>query len=256
MIGGGSFRVRVHSDREAASRALADRVEEELRHPSGRRGPVFALPTGHTPIPLYRELRRRHREQGLSFREAWCFNLDEYWPIAAQDPHSFHAFMREHFWSAVDLRGERCVIPNGDLPAGALAEHCAWIEERIRAAGGIGLAVLGLGRNGHLGFNEPGSAPDSRTRRVELDAVTRIEAAREFGEGATPPRHGLTLGLGTILEARRVVLAAFGAEKASIVRRLLRSRPDPALPASFLATHPAAEILLDSAATGEGGEGA
>lgn len=233
--------VRVFDDRAAAIGRAADRVSACLATRS-----VLALPTGRTPIDLYQELRRRHVQSALSFAQVETFNLDEYWPIAPDAPGSFRRFMRENLFAHVDLQPERAHIPNGAVPRDAVERECAAYEALIAAAGGLDLAVLGIGRNGHIGFNEPGSSPSSRTRLVELTDDTRRANAGDFADLEAVPRHALTMGIGTILSARALLVLAFGAAKAEILARALRGPIDASCPASFLRTvglH--VELLLD-----------
>lgn len=239
--------MRVHADAAEASKILAAELAAEIRAhaASGRRGPVLGLPTGGTPLALYREWVRMHREDGLSFAGVSTFNLDEYWPAPAGA--SFADFMREHLFQHVDLRPERIHLLDGAVPAAGVAAECARYEAAIRAAGGLDLQILGIGVNGHVGFNEPGSPADSRTRRVRLAELTVQRAARSQPAWAGC-FEALTMGVATILEARRIVVLAFGAEKAAIVARALDGPEDADCPASLLRRHPRVEWLLDVAA--------
>lgn len=237
-------RIQIGADADAAGRLAAGVVERALRE---RPAAVLALPTGATPRPLYRELVRRHREQGLSFAAAAVFGLDEYWPLAPEHPQSFRRFLRAELLDHVDLAAARFHMLDGGAAAGALERVCAAYEAALAAAGGIDTLLLGIGLNGHLGFNEPGAPRRGRTRVVELAELTRARAAADFG-GEEVPRHGLTMGLGTILEARRIVVLATGAGKADIVALALAAAPDEALPASLLREHAAVEWILDRAA--------
>jgi len=236
----------VFPDADRAGAALARRLAEAIRKAAeGGRHLVLGLPTGRTSLPVYRELVRLHREDGLSFRDVVFFHLDEYWPMDPEAPQSFRAFTREYFFRHVDAEPGRVHSPDGLLRRDEIPAFCAAYEERIRAAGGLDLVLLGIGRNGHIGFNEPGSPRDSRTRLVEIAAATREDAVADFGSLEAVPRHGITMGIGTILEARRIVLAAFGSRKAAIVARALEGPVGPKVPASFLQEHAAAEFVLD-----------
>ena len=236
--------VRVFGNRAAAIRCAADRVSSCL---AGRS--VLALPTGRTPIDLYRELRDRHQLGAISFAQAETFNLDEYWPIEPTTRGSFRRFMREHLFDHVDLAPERAHLPDGRVERAAVASECTAYEAAITRAGGLDLAILGIGRNGHVGFNEPGSPIDSRTRLVELTAETRRDNERDFDDPQTIPQHALTMGIATILSARALMVLAFGAAKAEILAHALRGPIDASCPASFLRTvAPRVEFLLDPAA--------
>ena len=239
--------LRLFSDPGLASRTLAAEIASVIRSRAASRlpGPVLGLPTGGTPLLLYQELARLHREEGLSFVTVCAFNLDEYWPAPLGS--SFRDFMAQHFYSQVDLPPSQAHILNGAVEASEVEKECARFEERIRLAGGLDLAVLGIGTNGHVAFNEPGSAPDSRTRRVRLAPDTRARAAQAQPSWAACAE-ALTMGVGTILEARRIVVMAFGAAKAEAVQRALRGPESAECPASFLRRHPQVEWLLDPAA--------
>ncbi len=236
--------IRSYADSGAASRILAAEIAQEMRGraAAGRPGPVLGLPTGSTPLQLYQELTRLHREEALSFADVRTYNLDEYWPAPEGD--SFADFMARHFFSQVNLPAAQAHILNGQVPEAGIERECARYEELIRADGGIDLLLLGLGVNGHLAFNEPGSAPDSRTRRVRLAPET-LARSRPAQPGAEPCREALTIGLGTILEARRIVVMAFGAAKAEAVRSAVRGPETADCPASFLRRHRQVEWFLD-----------
>jgi len=206
---------------------------------------VLGLPTGNTPRAVYAELGRLHRAEGLSFARAAAFGLDEYVGIAPDHPGAFRRYMQEALYRQVDLRPERTHAPDGqatDLPAA-----CARYEAEIAAAGGLDLIVLGLGADGHIAFNEPTSSLGSRTRLKTLTDETR--AANRSGFGADPvPRHAITVGIATILEARRCLLLAFGPTKSTAVARLVEGPLTARVPASALQLHPHATILVDEAA--------
>ncbi|KAA3611522.1 MAG: glucosamine-6-phosphate deaminase [Planctomycetota bacterium] len=208
---------------------------------------VLGLATGSTPIGVYAELVRRHREQGLDFSAVTTFNLDEFVGLSPQHPASFHAFMDQHLFSKVNLPKDQTHVLAGHLPMEALEEECASFEDRIRQAGGIDFQLLGIGRNGHIGFNEPPSSGDSRTRLVTLDATTHRAYQDGFAAGEMP-NYALTMGVATILESRRIVLAALGEVKADIMLALQGTFDDPDLPASFLHRHPNAALVLDAPA--------
>ena len=229
----------------AVAREIADLVGERSR--AGQRT-VLGLATGSTPVGVYDELIRLHREEGVSFASVVTFNLDEYWPMQPDALQSYRRFMREHLFDHVDIPVSGIHIPDGTLPRGGVAAACVRYEEAIREAGGIDLQVLGIGRTGHIGFNEPGSAVESRTRLITLDSVTRADAASDFFGEWNVPRQAITMGVGSILDARRVVLLAFGEHKASIVRKAVEDPPSSHVSASMLQQHPDARFILDRAA--------
>jgi len=249
------LRIHVVAEREEAERALASQIAALVVERAARgEHAILGLATGGTPVGVYAELVRLHRAGELDFARVETFNLDEYEGLAADHPASFRRFMHETLFARVNLPAGAIHFPPADLEPRALERACSAYEEAIRAAGGIDLQLLGLGRNGHLAFNEPGSARESRTRRVELHPATREDVAPIFAAHRSAPTHAVTMGLATILEARALRVLAFGASKAAIVRRALREPIGPELPASYLRTHPDVEVWLDRAAAAETGQ--
>jgi len=244
--------VSVHDSSSSACAAVAREIADLIRD-KARRGEkaVLGLATGSTPQDLYDELVRLHRHEGLSFRNVVTFNLDEYWPMPPDALQSYHRFMRESLFDHVDVPPESIHIPDGTLPREGVAAFCEEYERRIRDAGGIDYQILGIGRTGHIGFNEPGSARTSRTRLITLDRVTRLDAASDFFGERNVPRQAITMGVGTILDARRIALIAFGEHKAPILRRAIEGEVTPTVAASFLQEHPRVAFFLDRAAAGE-----
>jgi glucosamine-6-phosphate deaminase len=234
-----------------ASRAVAAEIATLIRSRQQEKRPVvLGLATGSTPVNVYAELVRLHREEGLSFANVTTFNLDEYYPISPEHAQSYRRFMRTHLFDHVDLAPGRTHLPEGTVPKADVDAHCAAYEEKIRAAGGIDFQLLGIGRTGHIGFNEPGSPRHSTTRLVTLDPLTRSDAAGDFGGDEQTPRHALTMGVRSILQARRVVLMAWGQHKADIVRAAIEDEATPHITASFLQEHDHAVFVLDQAAAG------
>jgi glucosamine-6-phosphate deaminase len=235
-----------------ASRHVALMIEGLIRqNNSANRPTVLGLATGSTPVGLYRELIRLHREAGLDFSRVITFNLDEYYPMPPDDPHSYRRWMQETFFDHVNIRPENIHIPDGTVPPEEVDDYCNRYEQMIRRAGGIDLQVLGIGRTGHIGFNEPGSTRHSRTRRVTLDPVTRRDAANSFFGEENVPQQALTMGVGTILEARKIVIMAFGEHKAPIVQRAVEGEITDAIAASFLQKHSDTTFILDQAAASQ-----
>jgi glucosamine-6-phosphate deaminase len=242
-------RTLIHRDSESASAALAAEVAAMIRERSAAGGRiVLGLATGSTPVPFYRELIRLHREEGLSFASVTTFNLDEYYGLPRDHPESYYRFMRDQLFDHIDIPDSQINIPDGTVPMEAVYDHCLDYERRIVEAGGLDLQILGIGRTGHIGFNEPGSSSDSITRMITLDRVTRQDAAADFMGVANVPRSAITMGVGTILEARRLVLMAWGSNKAGIVQEAVEGRMTDQVSASFLQTHPNATFLIDRAA--------
>jgi glucosamine-6-phosphate deaminase len=234
-----------------AARHLALMIESLIRqNNSAGRPTVLGLPTGSTPVGLYRELIRLHKE-GLDFSRVVTFNLDEYYPMPKDDPHSYTRWMREAFLDHVNIPPQNAHIPDGTVRPEDLEEYCSRYEQLIRRAGGIDLQVLGLGRTGHIGFNEPGSTRHSRTRLATLDPVTRRDAASAFFGEENVPHQAITMGVGTILEARKIVAMAFGEHKAGPVHKAVEGEVTDAVAASFLQNHPDATVLLDAPAAGQ-----
>lgn len=209
---------------------------------------VLGLATGSTPVGVYNELVRMHKEEGLSFRNVITFNLDEYYPMQPNELQSYVRFMREHLFDLVDIQPDNVNIPDGTFPADSIQQYCADYEQKIVACGGIDIQLLGIGRTGHIGFNEPGSGADSRTRLITLDRITRIDAASDFFGEENVPRRAITMGVGTILDAKKIIMLAFGEHKAEIVGQAVEGEITPAVAASFLQNHSNVQVVLDDAA--------
>jgi glucosamine-6-phosphate deaminase len=237
-----------------SNRELATHVAESLanvireRNAMGQKA-VLGLPTGSTPVGVYRELIRLHREEGLDLSGVVTFNLDEYYGLQPDQLQSYHRWMFEHFFDHVNIPRSQIHIPDGTVPADAVDDYCRRYEDAIERAGGIDVQILGIGRNGHIGFNEPFSMRHSRMRLATLDPVTRKDASSDFFSEENVPQQAITMGLGTIFEARRVILIALGEHKSAIVRETAEGPLSDRVPASFLREHSAASILLDEAAS-------
>lgn len=207
---------------------------------------VLGLATGSTPLALYRELIRMHRDEGLDFSRVTTFNLDEYLGLPAGHEASYQHFMWANFFSHINVRPEQTHIPNGLVSGNDVPVFCERYENEIREAGGIDVQILGIGSDGHIGFNEPGSSLASRTRIKTLTARTRTDNARFFGSESDVPHHVITMGIGTILDARSVLLLAFGEAKSDAVAGAVEGPLTASNPASILQTHPEAKFYLDS----------
>ncbi|HAI12790.1 MAG TPA: glucosamine-6-phosphate deaminase [Phycisphaerales bacterium] len=212
---------------------------------------VLGLATGSTPVGVYDELIRMHQEEGLSFANVVTFNLDEYYPMQPDELQSYNRFMAEHLFDHVDIPSQNVNIPDGTVSPDKVHAYCRAYERKIDDMGGIDLQLLGIGRTGHIGFNEPGSGIKSMTRLITLDKVTRLDAASDFFAEENVPRRAITMGVGTIFKARRVILIAFGEHKAPIVRRSVEGEVSPAIPATFLQQHPNCQYMLDTAAASD-----
>jgi len=210
---------------------------------------VLGFATGNTPLQLYKNLVRMHREEGLDFRGVSTFNLDEYVGIPAAHPSSYHSYMWAHLFSQINIPHGQIHIPDGmtpDIPA-----VCRKYEEAVKSAGGIDIQILGIGTNGHLGFNEPTSSLASRTRIKTLTDQTRLDAAAAFGGHDNVPSHVLTMGIGTILDSRMCLLLAFGKKKARAIALAVEGPLTASVPGSALQLHPRAVLVLDKDAASE-----
>ncbi len=237
----------------AASAKFVARELDKLiraRNAAGK-ATVLGLATGSTPVGLYRELIRLHKEEGLDFSHVVTFNLDEYYPMPKESPHSYFRWMHETLFNHVNIPSGNIHIPDGTLAPDEMDSFCAEYEQKIKAAGGIDVQILGIGRTGHIGFNEPGSPRNSRTRVVTLDSITRRDAASGFFGEENVPNQAITMGVASILDSRRVFMMAFGEHKASVVFKALEHPPTEAISASFLQEHPDAMVVLDEAAAAE-----
>jgi glucosamine-6-phosphate deaminase len=231
---------------EEMSRAAAQDVARLL---NTKPNAVLGMATGSTPLGLYQELVRMHRDEGLDFSQVTTFNLDEYVGVLPSHPQSYHYFMHENFFKHVNVPKQNIYIPSGNTsnyPA-----FCAWYEQRIQECGGIDLQILGIGSDGHVAFNEPGSSLTSRTRLKTLAKQTIEDNARFFDKPQDVPIYAITIGVGTILEARQLLLCANGKNKAWAVAAAIEGPVTGMVTASALQMHPHAKVFLDNAAAGE-----
>jgi glucosamine-6-phosphate deaminase len=235
--------IEIVGDAEAVAERAASLVIATLRRAEVTR---LGLATGATMAPLYARLVEACRTGSVSFRNASSFNLDEYIGVAPEQPGSFHAFMQQHLLRFIDIAPARTRIPDGS--ARDIAAEAARYEALIKAAGGIDLQLLGIGANGHIGFNEPGSDFSSRTREIKLDEATRRGNAGNFPDAAFVPERAITMGIATILEARSILLLATGTEKAAAIAAAIEGPLTTACPASALRLHRDVHILCDRAA--------
>src|SRR2546426_3638890 len=246
------IRTVVVPDHDDLALRLADRIVEIVARETAAKGRcVLGLATGSTPLGIYRELIRRHQAGEVDFSRVVTFNLDEYYPMPPDSPHSYRRYMWENLFAHVNIRPEQVHIPDGGVPRETFAEHCAAYERAIVEAGGIDFQMLGIGKSGHIGFNEPGSSPDERTRLVTLDTVTRKDASADFFGEDNVPREAITMGVASILEAREIALIATGEHKADIVARAVEGEVSQDVAATFLQRHANATAYLDLAAAAE-----
>jgi len=241
--------VTVYASQKAASVAVAGRIAALITRKAAKgEQTVLGLATGVTPIGVYAELVRLHREEGLSFKTVVTFNLDEYYPMQAGAVQSYVTFMNEHLFNHVDIERANVHIPNGTLAKDAVAAFCLDYEQKITQLGGLDLQLLGIGRTGHIGFNEPGSAPNSGTRLVTLDDLTRNDASRDFGGKQNVPAKAVTMGIGTIFKAREIILMAWSRKKAPIIKKAVEGEISGDVPATYLQLSDHVEFVLDAAA--------
>ncbi len=246
------LRTEIVLDHDDLARLLAERIVATIARAVAERGRcVLGLATGSTPLGIYRELIRRHADGDVDFSRVVTFNLDEYYPMAPGSMQSYRRYMHENLFAHINIPLSNVHIPDGSVPRDQLAEHCAAYERAIRDVGGIDFQILGIGKSGHIGFNEPGSSPESRTRLVTLDTITRKDAAADFFGEDNVPREAITTGVATILEAREVALIATGEHKAAIIRRAVEGDVDSEVAATFLQRHPNAIVYLDLAAAAD-----
>ncbi len=237
--------VLIYDNYDAMCAAAAAAVVETL---NAKPNAVLGMATGSTPLGVYRELVRLHREEGLDFSQVTTFNLDEYVGLGPNHPQSYHRFMREHFFDHVNIPPQNVYIPHGttsNAPA-----FCDWYEQRIKDCGGIDLQILGIGTDGHIAFNEPTSSLGSRTRIKTLAKQTIDDNARFFDNRDDVPKYAITMGVGTILEARQIALLADGSKKAAAIASAVEGPITSMITASALQWHANTQVYVDTAAAG------
>ena len=241
---------KIHSvifdESKQASKIVANEIAILIRKKQKEnKNCILGLATGSSPISVYKELVRLHKEEGLSFSNVITFNLDEYFPMKNVDIQSYHHFMHLHLFSHIDIKLENINIPNGELDLDKINNHCNKYENKIKKLGGIDFQLLGIGRTGHIGFNEPGSNYSSLTRMVHLDYITRNDARKGFYGIENVPTKAITMGINTIRKSKRVVLLAWGQNKAGAIKKAIEGKVDTNIPASFLQNHKNVTFVLD-----------
>ncbi|MFC5285109.1 glucosamine-6-phosphate deaminase [Pedobacter alpinus] len=244
--------VTVYDNQDIASKKVAQRIATliKAKQEAGEKA-ILGLATGATPVGVYAELIRMHKEEGLSFSNVVTFNLDEYFPMKPNAAQSYVTFMNEQLFNHIDIKKENINIPDGTLAENDVAAFCLEYERKISAYGGLDFQLLGIGRTGHIGFNEPGSAPNSGTRLVTLDDLTRRDASRDFGGKENVPTKAITMGVGTIFKAREIILMAWNQKKASIIKKAVEGEISSDVPATFLQLSDHVEFILDKEAASE-----
>ncbi|MGA0828671.1 MAG: glucosamine-6-phosphate deaminase [Flavobacteriaceae bacterium] len=212
---------------------------------------VLGLATGSSPLSVYAELVRMHKEEGLSFENVITFNLDEYWPMTKDNLQSYHHFMHENLFDHIDIKPENIHIPDGEVKSSQVRTFCQEYEAKIADVGGLDFQLLGIGRTGHIGFNEPGSNQNSRTRLVNLDHITREDAAEGFQGLEFVPKRAITMGIATVLSAKRLVLMAWGQKKSAVIQQAVEGAITSTLPSSFLQLHKNTTLVLDEEAAAD-----
>jgi glucosamine-6-phosphate deaminase len=239
----------VFENSTTASKAVAKEIADLIKVKQAQKQPcILGLATGSSPKGLYAELVRLHKEKGLSFKNVISFNLDEYYPMEPDSVNSYVRFMKEQLFNHVDILPENYFIPDGTLPKEKIRSYCDEYEAKIKALGGLDLQILGIGGNGHIGFNESGSLQNSKTRLVALDHITRVAASGDFSGLENTPRTAITLGVKKIMEAKRVILLAWGERKSNIIKDSTEGEVTSLVPASYLQEHNNATFVLDQAA--------
>lgn len=244
--------VKIYGSNMEASKNVAKSISLTIRQKQ-QEGEymVLGLATGSTPINVYKELIRMHKTEDLSFKNVITFNLDEYYPMHKTDDQSYWKFMHEQLFNHIDIDPKNIHIPNGELPIDQIEEYCREFEEKIDALGGIDIQILGIGRTGHIGFNEPGSWESSRTRLVKLDHLTRQDATKNFITEDKVPYRAITMGINSIMKAKTIYVMAFGQQKAEIVARTVEGKITASCPATYLQKHHNTKFLVDENASME-----
>ncbi|PUZ24519.1 glucosamine-6-phosphate deaminase [Chitinophaga costaii] len=241
--------VEIYPTAKEGSKAVAAEIAALIREKqAANQRCILGLATGSTPKYLYAELVRLHKEEGLSFKNVITFNLDEYYPLEPDALQSYHRFMKEQLFNHIDIPEGQYFIPDGTLPKDKMKAYCEQYDQHIESVGGIDLQVLGIGNNGHIGFNEPGSSINSHTRLVTLDNSTRLANGYDFSNMSQVPRLAISMGIGTILKAKKIVLLAWGSHKAKIVARSVEGSSSEHVPASLLQQHPNTKFVIEESA--------
>ena len=244
--------VTVYTNEEIASKKVARRITDLIISKQEKDdNAILGLATGVTPIGVYREMVRIHKEEGISFKNVITFNLDEYFPMKPTSPQSYVSFMKENLFDHIDIDMANVHIPDGTLKIEEIPAFCLDYEKKITELGGLDLQILGIGRTGHIGFNEPGSAPNSGTRLVTLDDLTRRDASRDFGGKQNVPTKAITMGIGTIFKAREIILMAWNIKKASIIKKAVEGDISSEVPATYLQLSEHVEFILDQDAASD-----
>ncbi|MEO1021398.1 MAG: glucosamine-6-phosphate deaminase [Bacteroidota bacterium] len=241
----------VFNSAREASEYVANQIADLIRKNNSTQTPtVLGLATGSTPVQVYNHLIEHHKK-GLSFEHVVTFNLDEYFPMEPEALQSYVRFMHEHLFNHIDIHPDHIFIPDGTLSRADVHTYCDIYEEKIQAFGGLDIQILGIGRTGHIGFNEPGSSINSKTRLIALDQLTILDAASSFFGTENVPKRAITMGVGTIMKAKKIYMMAWGEAKAPIIKQAVEGEVTSQIPATFLQQHPNAEVVVDKASAAE-----
>jgi len=244
--------VKIFPDQKDGSLFVAQQIASLIREKQSKKEKcVLGLATGSTPKTLYAELVRMYRQEKLSFKNVITFNLDEYYPINNNALQSYNRFMRTHLFDHIDINPKNIHIPNGETKKEHIKEHCRHYEKLIKVAGGLDLQILGIGNNGHIGFNEPGSGIYSKARLITLDNSTRIANAYEFANISQVPRLAITMGISNILQSKKIILMAWGSAKAAVIKKAVEDDDIEQVPASLLQNHDDVTFVVDESAASE-----
>ena len=243
---------KIYNDSDIASKAVSDHIIEKINQKT-KRGEAFVmgLATGSTPIKVYRNLIQAYNNGTVSFKNVYTFNLDEYFPMDSSSIHSYVQFMHQNLFDEIDIPKAQIHIPDGTLPVEKIDAYCTDYEEKIATLGGIDLQLLGIGRTGHIGFNEPDSSFESKTRLVWLDPLTRKDASSGFFGEKNVPTQAITMGMKTIMQSKEILLLAWGESKVSIIKKVVEGSVTTQIPATLLQKHSNCKFILDRAAASE-----
>ncbi|WP_413512973.1 glucosamine-6-phosphate deaminase [Myroides odoratus] len=241
--------IKVYANADDASSYVADKIAQIIKTKQEKGDlAILGLATGSTPKGVYKELVRLHQNEGLSFKNVVTFNLDEYYPMHPVEEQSYVVFMKQNLFNHIDIPTNQIHIPDGTLSVEAIKVYCELYEKKIVDLGGLDVQLLGIGRSGHIGFNEPGSLQDSITRLVSLDDITREDASDDFGGRDKVPTQAITMGIQTIVQAKKIFLVALSERKAEIIQKAIQGEISAAVPATFLQQLEHVEYVLDEKA--------
>lgn len=245
-------KVKIYDKSLVASKEVAARIAQIIKENNKKDKPtVLGLATGNTPVMVYQELVRLHKEEALSFKNVCTFNLDEYFPMHSSHPLSYVNFMKINLFNHIDILPENINIPNGNIEENKVEIYCKTYEQKIEEAGGLDFQLLGVGRTGHIGFNEPGSTIDSVTRLVTLNPITREDAINDFKGLDNVPKQAISMGVQTIYNAKEIMLLAFSEKKAEIINKVISGEITDEVPGSYLQNHPNITFILDKEAANQ-----